>query len=150
MKRISEKSYVVVMLSLLLCFVTLLGGCAPKAVLPEVWDNAVYTSDTTVGEGAKTVKLYVTAAENTVVLTVRTDAEKLGDALLALNLISGDSSEYGLYVKVVNGMTADYDTDGSWWFFNKVAADGTREMMPVGVDGAVIADGESYELAMTK
>ena len=38
-------------------------------------------------------------------------------ALLALDLIAGEDSQYGLYVKTVNGITADYDTDGSYWAF---------------------------------
>lgn len=150
MKRISENRIVVVSIALLLCVATLLGGCAKKEVLPAVWENATYTTDKTVGEGAKTVKLYVTAADKSILLTVKTDADNLGKALLALGLVAGDESQYGLYVKTVNGMTADYDADQSWWCFNKVAEDGTREMMSVGVDGAEIAGGETFELAMTK
>lgn len=84
---------------------------------------------------------------------VRTDAGLLcrlhlrpgRDALLEHSLVAGDESEYGLYVKVVNGMTADFDVDQAYWAFYK---DG--EMMNTGVDGATIADGEHYELVYTK
>ena len=31
--------------------------------------------------------------------------------------MTGDNSEYGLYVKTVNGETADYDKDGAYWAF---------------------------------
>ena len=41
----------------------------------------------------------------------------MGDALTELGLIEGEDSEYGLYVKTVNGITADYDTDGHYWAF---------------------------------
>lgn len=150
MKKITQKKIIVVSFALLLCMTMLLSACGPREVLPEVWDNATYTEDTTLGEGAKTVDVYVSAAEKTIKITVKTDAETLGDALLALGLVDGEQGDYGLYVKVVNGMTADYDIDASWWGFNKVLPDGTREMMMVGVDGATIADGEAYELIYSK
>ena len=60
-------------------------------------------------------------------------------------LIDGDESEYGLYVKKVNGITADYEKDKSYWAFYK---DG--EYMQTGVDSTEIADGEHYELVYTK
>ena len=56
-------------------------------------------------------------------------------------LIDGENGAYGLYIKLVNGIEADYDKDGTYWAFYK-----NGEMMMVGVDGAVIADGEHYEL----
>ena len=150
MKKITQKKIIVVSFALLLCMTVLLSACGPREVLPQVWDNATYTQDTTLGEGAKTVDVYVSAAEKTIKITVKTDDEMLGDALLALGLVDGEQGDYGLYVKVVNGMTADYDIDASWWGFNKVLPDGTREMMMVGIDGAAIADGEAYELIYSK
>ena len=74
----------------------------------------------------------------------RTDLA-LGDALLEYALIDGDESEYGLYVKKVNGITAEYEKDKSYWAFYK---DG--EYMQTGVDSTEIADGEHYELVYTK
>ena len=98
-------------------------------------------NDTEIGEGAKTVQVEVKAGEKTVTFTIHTDKETLGDALLEHNLIAGEKGAYGLYVKLVNGIEADYDKDGTYWAFYK-----NGEMMMVGVDGAVIADGEHYEL----
>ena len=37
--------------------------------------------------------------------------------LLKLGVIAGEDSDYGLYVKTVNGETADYDKDGAYWAF---------------------------------
>ena len=85
------------------------------------------------------------AEEQSVTFTIKTDKEILGDALLEHDLIAGEEGDYGLYVKVVNGMTADYDVDQSYWAFYK---DG--EYMMTGVDGTEIADGEHYELVYTK
>ena len=149
MKRISQNK-IIVSFALLLCMTLLLSACGSREVLPQVWEDATYTEDTTMGEGYMTVDVYVTAADKSVKLTVKTDEEKLGAALLALGIIEGDMGEFGIYIKVVNGMTADYDVDTSWWGFNKVLPDGTRETMMTGVDGVTIADGEAYELIYSK
>lgn len=149
MKRISQNK-IIVSFALLLCMTLLLSACGSREVLPEVWEDATYTEDTTLGEGSKKVDVYVTAADKSVKLTVKTDEEKLGAALLALGIIEGDMGEFGIYIKVVNGMTADYDVDASWWGFNKVLPDGTRETMMTGVDGVTISDGEAYELIYSK
>ena len=42
---------------------------------------------------------------------IRTDKKTVGEALLDVNMIEGDNGAYGLYVKTVNGITADYDVD---------------------------------------
>ena len=119
---------------------------AGGTIAPEgLWASATYLKDTTFGEGAKTVTVKVIADGKSVTFTVKTDAETLGDALLAHNLIAGDEGQYGLYVKVVNGITADYDVDQSYWGFSK-----NGEYMMTGVDGTAIADGETYELTYTK
>lgn len=106
-----------------------------------LWENATYRRDMEFGEGAKTVQVEVKAGEESVTFTIHTDKETLGEALLEHELISGEQGAYGLYVKFVNGIEADYDKDGSYWGFYK-----NGEMMLVGVDGATIADGEHYEL----
>lgn len=125
---------------------SLFASCSSEADTPELWKDSSYQTDTTFGSGSKTVNVTVKAGEKSVIFTLKTDAATLGDALLEHGLINGDKGEYGLYVKKVNGITADYDIDGAYWAFN----DGEGNMMPVGVDGANIADGESYELVYTK
>ena len=121
------------------------GSCADAPETDALWEDAAYTADTTLGDGAKTVEVEVKAGEQSVTCTVKTDKTTLGDALLEHGLIAGDEGPYGLYLKTVNGILADYDVDQSYWAFYK---DG--EMMMVGVDGADIADGEHYELVYTK
>jgi hypothetical protein len=110
-----------------------------------LWKDATYLEDTSFGEGAKTVTVKVIAEDKSVTFTIKTDAETLGDALLVHNLIAGEQGDFGLYVKVVNGITADYDVDQSYWGFSK-----NGEYMMTGVDGTAIADGEVYELTYTK
>ena len=48
---------------------------------------------------------------------IHTNKETVGEALLELKLIAGEEGQYGLYVKTVNGITADYDKDGVYWAF---------------------------------
>lgn len=116
-----------------------------EASLTGLWKDATVTEDTTYGEGALTIQVEVKAEDKSVTLTVKTDKKTLGDALTEHNLIDGDKSEYGLYVKKVIGMTADYDVDQSYWSFSK-----NGEMMMTGVDGENISDGAHYEITYTK
>lgn len=110
-----------------------------------LWANAAYKEDTEFGSGGKTVKVQVKADGNSVIFTVHTDKSTLGDALLEHHLIAGEESQYGLYVKSVNGITADYDTDKAYWGFYK---DG--QLMNTGVDATQIGENENYELVYTK
>lgn len=110
-----------------------------------LWADAVYKEDTELGEGKTTVKIEVKAEDKSVTITVHTDKDNLGAALTENKLVEGDQSEYGLYIKVVNGIKADYDTDKAYWAISK---DG--EMTPTGADSTKIADGEHYELTYTK
>ena len=130
-------------LALVLALMLSLAACGAKA--EGLWANATYTEDTELGEGAKTLTVEVTAEEKTVTFTLHTDGETLREALEEHGLIAGDESEFGLYVKTVNGMTADYDADGLYWAFYKAG-----EYLMTGVDTTQIADGEQYELVCTK
>lgn len=73
------------------------------------------------------------------VFEIHTDKQIVGDALSELGLIEGEESEYGLYVKTVNGITADYDKDGVYWAFYI-----NGEYAPTGVDSTAITEGDSY------
>ena len=70
---------------------------------------------------------------------ISTDKETVGDALLEEGLIAGEDSQYGLYVKTVNGLTLDYDTDGKYWAFYV-----NGQYAPSGVDSTEIVAGETY------
>ncbi|MBQ4648175.1 MAG: DUF4430 domain-containing protein [Clostridia bacterium] len=116
-----------------------------EKALPDLWASATYTEDTSFGEGAKTVVVTVEADGYSIELTVNTDAETLGEALLAHKLIAGEESQYGLYIKTVNGILADYDVDGTYWGFYQ-----NGEYMMSGVDTTIITGGEHFELVRTK
>ena len=109
------------------------------------WDFAEYKEDTTLGEGATTLTFIVEVLENSVTFTVNTDKKILGDALMELGLINGTFDSYGLYVKVVNGITADYDKNQRYWalYVNDAYASS-------GVDTTEIKAGEIYKFVYSK
>lgn len=108
---------------------------APKT--PEV---------TTVGEGEKSFNFTVTdITGNSTDFKVFTDKTTVGEALLDAKLIEGEDGQYGLYVKKVNGITADYDKDGTYWAFY---VDGEYAM--TGVDLTDIVEGTAYSFKQEK
>ena len=97
-------------------------------------------------QGSKTITLEVVHGDGThASFTVKTDAEKLGDALKSVDgLITGEDGPYGLMVDTVDDETADWNRNQSWWCLSK---DGER--LDTGVDSTVISDGEHYEFTYT-
>ena len=81
--------------------------------------------------------------ESTKDFTIVTTAETLRAALEQENLVQGDEGEYGLYVKTVDGETAD-EAQQQWWAFSKGG-----EMLMTGVDSTEISDGDHYEITLT-
>lgn len=93
-----------------------------------------------VGEGNTVFTFTVVDVDgNEKVYEVHTDKTTVGEALLELELIAGEDSEYGLYVKTVDGISLDYETDGKYWAFYI-----NGEYAMTGVDATPITEGESY------
>ena len=136
-----------VALMLLLVFVCAVGlaSCGNETDASGLWENAEYLSDTEFGDGEKTVVVKVKVEEQSVTFTIRTDKETVGEALLEHKLISGEDGQYGMYIKAVNGITADYDKDKSYWAFY---ADG--KYANSGVDTTKIDEKVTYSLEYTK
>ena len=116
-----------------------------KSEAEKVWDTATWKENKEFGTGSKTVYVAVKYQEFSVTFTVKTDAEMLGEPLLAHGLVEGEQGAYGLYIKKVNGILADYDVDQSWWGFYK-----NGEMMLTGVDMTAFEDGDHFELKYEK
>ena len=76
---------------------------------------------------------------------IHTDKTTVGEALLELGLIEGDMGDYGLYVKKVNGITADYEVDGTYWAFYIGDDYGMT-----GVDMTDIEPGATYAFKVSK
>ena len=110
-----------------------------------LWENAIYLKDTTIGEGDTTFNVVISIDKQSITLTVKTNAETVGAALLENEVISGEEGAYGLYIKKVNGVTADYDKDKAYWAFY---VDG--EYATSGVDSTKIDSSVTYKLEYAK
>lgn len=94
----------------------------------------------TAGDKAYTLTV-VDAEGNETVHELQTDEEMLGPALLNEGLIAGEDSEFGLFVKTVDGITASGD---EWWC---LTIDGKET--ETGVDSTPVEDGGKYEFTLT-
>ena len=98
------------------------------------------------GEGATSFYFNVVDKDgNKTAFEIRTDKTIVGDALMELGLLEGEEGPYGLYVKKVNGITADYDADGTYWAFYV-----NGEYGMTGVDLTEIEPGNTYEFRVSK
>ncbi|MBE6618368.1 MAG: DUF4430 domain-containing protein [Ruminococcaceae bacterium] len=118
---------------------------ADGAPAPSLWDSATYKENKEFGSGAKTLTLEVKMEDKIVTFTIKTDKETVGAALLEHGLIAGKESQYGLYIKNVNGVTADFDVDQSYWAFYV-----NGEYAMSGADTTEINEGDVYRLEYTK
>ena len=101
---------------------------------------------TVLGEGKTQFSFTVVDKDgNATEFEIHTDKATVGEALLELNLIAGDAGEYGLYVKQVNGITADYDEDQTYWAFYVNDAYATA-----GVDATAVEAGAKYAFKVEK
>jgi hypothetical protein len=138
-KQILGRVLLLLLAVLMLCALT---ACADVDKTGD-WETAEYVRDTEFGKGAKTVTVKVVADGQELTFTLHTDKENLEDALVEHNLIDGDVDVYGMYIKKVNGIVADYDTDKTYWAITKSGED------TLGAKSTIIADGDCYEITKT-
>ena len=124
-------------------------GC-DQAKTPETPETTVAGEEaaplTVKGEGATLFYFNVVDKDgNETKFEIHTDKTIVGDALLELGLIAGEEGPYGLYVKTVNGITADYETDGTYWAFYEGDSYGMT-----GVDLTEIKAGATYAFKVSK
>ena len=120
-------------------------GCNGKTDTPSTnteqnSGDAQKENVTLLGEGALRFDFTVTDKEGTETLfEIHTDKETVGEALLEAGLIAGEEGPYGLYVKTVNGITADFEKDGVYWAFYI-----NGEYAATSVDTTKITEGDHY------
>ena len=136
------KQFSSILLALVFIFVLVSCNAVEKT---GVWEDAIYLKDTGLGNGAKTVVVEVKAEGQTVTFTVKTDKDTVGAALLEHGLISGEQGQFGMYIKSVNGIVADYDIDKTYWAFYI-----NGEYAMTGVDSTEIVEGAIYQLERAK
>ena len=132
-------------LTLTVLTVLALASCFNTVDAEGLWENATYRRDMELGKGANVITVVVAAGERSVTFTINTDKDTVGAALLEHELIAGEDGAYGLYVKTVNGILADYDIDQSYWSFYI-----NGEYAMSGVDSTPVVNGGTYKLEYTK
>ena len=122
------------MISLLLALamVFVLTACGAKEEAPAA-DAVSFKVVVTDLEGKETTFEYSSSAAS------------VGEALVAEGLIEGHETEYGLYIDTVNGNTADWDADQTYWAFYI-----NGEYATTGIDGTEIVADTTYGLTLTK
>ena len=122
------------MISLLLALVMVfaLTACGAKEEAPAA-DAVSFKVVVTDLEGNETAFEYTSSAAS------------VGEALVAEGLIDGHETEYGLYIDTVNGITADWDNDQTYWAFYVGG-----EYATTGIDGTEIVADTTYGLTLTK
>ena len=146
MKRNSLTKWLSIIGSLVLiaALALMITGCGSKEVDSPVPQTS---GDVTVmGEGATVFQFSVVDLDETETkFEIHTDETTVGAALIKLGLIEGEEGPYGLYVKKVNGITAVYEEDGSYWAFYE-----NGEYGLTGVDMTDIDPDVAYSFVKTK
>ena len=94
-------------------------------------------------KGEKEVNVVVVHGDETEkTFQYHTDAEYLVEVLKKNKLVSGEEGEYGLFIKTVDGETAD-ESKQQWWCITKGG-----EQVNTSADQTPIADGEQFELTL--
>ena len=110
-----------------------------KTTPPDIPDSSIIVEE-------KTIEIKVVDDKGTEsYYTASTQCDTLRGVLEEMNLVEGEEGEYGLYIKTVAGVTADYDTDGAYWSLSKGG-----EYLMTSADDTPIADGDVFELTYTK
>ena len=133
------------LLAILLAVVLVLSLCACGKQTPPGEAGAPVVNDgDVIGEGENSFTLEIADKDgNKITATINCDDTIVGDALQAYGIIAGEEAEYGLYIKSVNGITADYDEDGTYWSFYV-----NGDYATTGVDMTKIENGATYTLAV--
>lgn len=139
-------------LSFILCMVLiaamalLITGCNDNTSQETIQTTSVTAETQALGEGETVFTVTVVDKEGTeTAFDIHTDKQMVGEALQECGLLEGEEGPYGLYVKAVNGITADYDVDQTYWAFYI-----NGEYAMTGVDVTEITEGDIYALKVEK
>jgi hypothetical protein len=128
------------LLSLMLCLVLI---AATALMATACWDKQ--TADDENEEPKSFTFIVVEENGKETSFSVTSKKKMVGAALLSEGLIEGDDGAYGLYVKKVNGILAEYETTGTYWAFYV-----NGEYALTGVDKTEVVDGATYSFKVEK
>lgn len=122
----------------------ILVGCAALLVLAAAFAAVYLLYKPQTVQGSKQITVSVVFEDASVKEhEITTQQEYLRGALEEQGLVEGDESEYGLFIKTVDGVTAD-ESKQQWWCITKIG-----EQVNTSVDQTPIADGDRFELTLT-
>lgn len=119
-------------------------GTSDENKEPSLWDSAKYKEDKTLGEGKHTLSISMEMEGKVILLTIKTDAKNVKDALLENGLIEGEQQAIGYMMTHFNGVRADYEKDGAYWALYQGG-----EYMMTGIDSTPVEGDASYEFVYT-
>ena len=128
----------------LLLLLTACGGGSTSGESDPPPNAAAYVQE--IGQGETVFRFEAT--DNNDVRTawnVHTNEETVGAALVAIGLISGDETDFGLMVTEVNGVIADWDANQAFWAFYI-----NGEFAMTGADATYIEPGATYAFVYTE
>ena len=150
--KMTKMSHVRQKLSFILCMVLIAAmallttGCNDKTSQEVMQTTSISVEPQVLGKGETVFSVTVEDKEGTVTsFEIHTDKEMVGEALQECGLLEGEEGPYGLYVKTINGITADYDVDQTYWAFYI-----NGEYAMTGVDVTEITEGDTYSLKVEK
>lgn len=144
--QIRQKLSFILCMVLIAAMALLTTGCNDKTSQEAVQTTSVSIETQVLGEGETKFTVMVVDKKGTETsFEIHTDKKMVGEALQECGLLEGEDGPYGLYVKTVNGITADYDVDQTYWAFYI-----NGEYAMTGVDVTEITEGDSYSLKVEK
>ncbi len=126
----------------------LLIGLAVLAALIAVFAILFFMFRPGTTQGAKSITIEVVDNHgDSTMYDVRTDAEYLRQAMEEAQGLefSGSESEYGMMVDTVNGVTADWNVDQSYWGFFV-----NGEYCNYGIETQPVTDGDAFQIIYSK
>ncbi len=138
------KRFVALLLAILCIFAVCSCKSQEKTGEPDNVPPTPGSGDVLESDGVKHIVVKVVDKENKEeTFEIDTTSEMLRGALDELGIVEGDETQYGLFIKTVNGLTVD-DGNEEWWCLTKGG-----ESVMTGVDSTPIADGDQFELTFT-
>lgn len=114
------------------------------AVVAVMAGIAMMSQPVTMEGGKKITVIVVHSDGSEKEFSYTTDAEYLGDVLLADGIVEGENGPYGLMINAVDGEVADWNVDQSYW-----ALYIGEEYATTGADTTPISDGDVFKLVYT-
>ncbi len=123
---------------------TLLTGCGGQTASSAGGASPAAQSTVETQTITATIRITDRDGSTTEVALTCTAGDTLASALCGAGIISQEEADAG-FVTVVNGITADYNTDRAWW----ALVDANGEMTALGIAGIQPAEGDVYGLVYT-